>query len=147
MLFYGGTDMNRLPLNVIVGLSLATCSAAPSLAQSAKSSPKDTNTYSRPAISADTAGPGPQTQSQTKTPKPAVTPLVTGPVNIVKVVDAVVNNTNPNLKNTDTFNDGEVSIAINPLNPNEITMTAFSGGWGTNAPLWHSIDNGTTWTK
>jgi hypothetical protein len=76
-----------------------------------------------------------------------VTPLVTGPVNIVKVVDAVVNNTNPNLKNTDTFNDGEVSIAINPLNPNEITMTAFSGGWGTNAPLWHSIDNGTTWTK
>jgi hypothetical protein len=76
-----------------------------------------------------------------------VTPLVTGPVNIVKVVDAVVNNTNPNLKNTDTFSDGEVSIAINPLNPNEITMTAFSGGWGTNAPLWHSTDNGTTWTK
>jgi hypothetical protein len=76
-----------------------------------------------------------------------VTPLVTGPVNIVKVIDAVVNNTNPNLTNTDTFNDGEVSIAINPLNPNEITMTAFSGSWGVNSPLWHSTDNGSTWTK
>jgi hypothetical protein len=71
----------------------------------------------------------------------------TGPVNIVKVIDAVVNNTNPNLTNTDTFNDGEVSIAINPLNPNEITMSAFSGSWGANAPLWHSTDNGSTWTK
>ena len=26
-------------------------------------------------------------------------------------------------------------------------MTAFSGSWGTNAPLWHSTDGGSIWTK
>jgi hypothetical protein len=65
----------------------------------------------------------------------------------VFIVDVVVNNTNPNLKNTDTFNDGETSIAINAANPDEIVITAFSGSWGINAPLWHSTDGGITWTK
>jgi hypothetical protein len=154
--FFGGMDMNKLPLNMIVVLSLATCFAAPSLAaESAKSSPKDTNNYSRPAISADTAG------TKIQTTKPAVKPQVTGPVNIIKVIDAVVNNTDPNLKNTDTCNDGETSIAINPLNSNEIVISAFSGpstavacppngSWiagSPNAPVWHSTDNGQTWTK
>jgi hypothetical protein len=128
--------MGKLWLNVIFGLGFALYSINASWAQSARSSPKDTTNYSRPAIPGDTAG-----------PKSLVKPLISSPVNIIKVIDAVVNNTNPNLKNTDTFNDGEVSIAINPLNPNEITMTAFSGSWGVNAPLWHSTDNGTTWTK
>ena len=68
-------------------------------------------------------------------------------VPVVFIVDAVVNNTDPTLTNTDTFNDGETSIAINPANPNEIVITAFSGGWGTNAPLWHSTDSGNIWTK
>lgn len=36
---------------------------------------------------------------------------------------------------------------MNPLNPNDIVITAFSGGWGENAPLWHSTDGGLTWTK
>lgn len=65
--------------------------------------------------------------------------------------DAVVHNTDPNLRNTETFGDGETSIAINPLNPDEIVMTAFSGCWmncgTTNAPLFHSLDGGVTWTK
>jgi len=63
------------------------------------------------------------------------------------IVDAVVSNTDPNLTNTDTFNDGETSIAVNPASPGDIVMTAFSGSWGANAPLWHSTDGGSIWTK
>ena len=63
------------------------------------------------------------------------------------IVDAVVSNSDPNLTNTDTFNDGETSIAVNPESPGEIVMTAFSGSWGANAPLWHSTDGGNIWTK
>jgi photosystem II stability/assembly factor-like uncharacterized protein len=51
------------------------------------------------------------------------------------------------LTETDVFNDGETSIAVNPRNPDEIIITAFSGAWGANAPLWHSTDGGRTWTK
>lgn len=65
----------------------------------------------------------------------------------VFVVDTVVNNSDPNLKNTDTFNDTEVSIAINPRHLDEIVITAFSGSWGTAAPLWLSRNFGNTWTK
>jgi uncharacterized repeat protein (TIGR01451 family) len=63
------------------------------------------------------------------------------------IVDAVVSNTDPNLTNTDTFNDAETSIAVNPASPGEIVMTAFSGSWGANAPVWHSTDGGSIWTK
>jgi hypothetical protein len=63
------------------------------------------------------------------------------------VVDVIVNNTDTTLKNSDTFGDSETNIAINPLNANEIVITGFSGGWGTNAPLFHSTDGGLTWTK
>ena len=73
-----------------------------------------------------------------------LSPLVVTPT---FVVDAVVNNTDATLKNTDTFNDGEVSIAVDPLNLNRIVMTAFSGSWGATAPLWLSTDGGSTWTK
>jgi len=65
----------------------------------------------------------------------------------VFVRDVVVSNTDPNLTNTDTFNDGETTIAINPANPSEIVISAFSGNWGANAPIWHSTDGGNTWTK
>lgn len=65
----------------------------------------------------------------------------------VVVIDPVVNNTSPTLTNTDTANDGETNIAINPANPNEVVITAFSGSWGANSPLWHSLDGGQTWTK
>ena len=71
-------------------------------------------------------------------------------VNIIRTVDTVVSNTNPNLQNTDTFPNGETSLAVNPLNPNEIVISAFSGSWGSpnaNAPLWHSTNDGQTWTK
>lgn len=61
--------------------------------------------------------------------------------------DVVVSNSDPNLTNTDTFNDGETSIAINSQNRREIVITAFSGSWGPTAPIWQSTDGGTTWTK
>jgi hypothetical protein len=75
-------------------------------------------------------------------------PIRDAPENVsATVVDVIVNNTDTNLRNTDTAGDSETNIAINPLNPNEIVITAFSGAWGTNAPLFHSTDGGLTWTK
>src|SRR5215471_2288438 len=100
--------------------------------ESTRDAPPDTTPYRRPAVPGDFAPKGIR-----------AIPLLPA----VFIVDAVVNNTDPNLTNTDTFNDGETSIAINPANPNEVVMTAFSGGWGTNAPLWHSTDSGNVWTK
>jgi hypothetical protein len=100
--------------------------------ESTRDAPPDTTPYRRPALSEDYAPKG---------LRPI--PLVPG----IFIVDAVVNNTDPNLTNTDTFNDGETSITVNPANSNEIVVTAFSGSWGANAPLWHSTDGGNIWTK
>jgi hypothetical protein len=61
--------------------------------------------------------------------------------------DTVVSNTNPALTTTDTANDGETSIAINPQNPNDIVISAFSGSWGANTNVYHSLDGGLTWTS
>ena len=95
-----------------------------------RDSPPDLTPYAREMITADRI------------------PLRDAPENVsATVVDVIVNNTDTNLRNTDTFGDSETNIAINPLNPNEIVITAFSGGWGTNAPLFHSTDGGNTWTK
>ncbi len=99
---------------------------------STRDAPPDTTPYWRSAVSEDHAPKG---------ARPI--PLVPG----IFIVDTVVNNTDPNLTNTDTFNDGETSITVNPANPNEVVITAFSGSWGTNAPLWHSTDGGNIWTK
>jgi hypothetical protein len=102
-----------------------------------RSSPPDNTSYSRPLVSEDfdplkTAG-------KALSGKAAQFDVF--------VVDTVVNNTDLDLKNTDTFNDGEVSIAVKPLHPNEIVITAFSGGWGLRAPLWRSSNHGNSWTK
>lgn len=45
--------------------------------------------------------------------------------------------------------DSEPSIAVNPLNPLEIVIVAFSEAWGASvsAPIWKSRDGGFTWTK
>ena len=45
--------------------------------------------------------------------------------------------------------DTEPSIAVNPTNPLEIVIASMSEGWGpsVSAPLWRSVDGGTTWTK
>jgi HYR domain len=96
-----------------------------------RDAPPDTTPYVRSAVAEDHA-PG-------------------GHANLVTpnlfVRDVVVSNTNINLTNTDMANDGEPSIAVNPSNPNEIVILAFSGSWGATAPLWHSTDGGSTWSK
>jgi len=102
--------------------------------ESTRSAPPDTTPYTRPALPEDSAPRGVR-----------AIPLLPGLSSII--VDTVVNNTDPNLTNTDTFNDGETSIAVNPANPNGIVITAFSGSWGANAPLWQSTDGGNIWTK
>jgi hypothetical protein len=125
----------------MAGVVVASAKADDSL----RSSPSDNTSYSRPLVPEDltlgsTAG-------------------TAGPAGVsFSVVDTVVNNTNPNLRFTDTFGDQETSIAVNPRQRNEIVITAFSGGWigngpcqlGTgnvNAPLWLSRNGGNTWTK
>jgi hypothetical protein len=100
--------------------------------ESTRDAPPDTTPYRRAAVREDFAPKG---------MRPI--PLVPG----IFIVDVVVNNTDPNLTNTDTFNDGETSITVNPANPNEIVVTAFSGSRGAHAPLWHSTDGGNIWTK
>ncbi len=100
--------------------------------ESTRDAPPDTTPYRRPAVREDFAPKGMR-------PIPLLPPVF--------IVDPVVNNTDPNLTNTDTFNDGETSITANPANPNEVVVTAFSGGWGANAPLWQTTDGGNIWTK
>jgi len=100
--------------------------------ESTRDAPPDTTPYRRPAFPEDYAPRGIR-----------AIPIIPG----VFIVDVVVNNTDPNLTNTDTFNDGETSITVNPANPNEIVVTAFSGSWGAHAPLWHSAEGGNVWTK
>ena len=63
------------------------------------------------------------------------------------VRDVVVSNTDATLFANDTQPDGETSIAINPLNTNDIVISAFSGGWGNNTLVWHTLDGGFTWTR
>ncbi len=61
--------------------------------------------------------------------------------------DVVVSNTDPNLTNTFHSSQSEPSIAINPVHPQEIEILAFNGGWGTDAPIWHSQNAGGIWTE
>ena len=100
-----------------------------------RSSPPDTNSYSRALVPEDLA-----------LGSTAGVAGLAGRISF-SVVDTVVNNTNPNLRFTDTFNDGETSIAVNPRARNEVVITAFSGSWGAAAPLWLSRNGGGTWTK
>lgn len=104
-----------------------------------KDGPPDITPYSRRAIAEDYAPGGQPALPQLELPA-AIFPTAF-------VRDVVVSNTNPNLVNTDTANDGEPSIAVDPNNTNRIVISAFSGTWGTNAPLWESNDGGSTWTE
>src|SRR5437764_15246127 len=63
------------------------------------------------------------------------------------VVDPAVNNTVANFATTDGMGGSEPSAALNPANAQQAVMTSFSGGWGTNAPLWYTANGGQTWTK
>jgi hypothetical protein len=106
--------------------------------ESTQSSPPDTTPYVRELVPEDLA------------PSEELAVGADGVPGIF-IVDVVVNNTNPNLTNTDNANDGETSIAVNPLDPDEIVIAAFSGPFGANfpqgAPFYHSTDGGLTWTQ
>jgi hypothetical protein len=123
-----------LPQGLLVGS--ATASAATqdknptAKGDDDRDSPPDTTPYFRKALRQDLKPGGMDALTQD-----------------IFIRDVVVSNTNANLTNTDTANDGEPTIGINPANPNEIVLTAFSGDWGANAPLWHSTDGGNVWTK
>src|SRR5215475_12849821 len=95
--------------------------------ESIRSWPPDTTPYARPAVPEDSAPSG--VGATALNGAGATVPLPNG-----FIVDVVVNNTDPTLTNTDRFNDGETSIAVNPANPDGIVITAFSGGWGATTP-------------
>src|SRR5208282_5912778 len=69
-----------------------------------------------------------------------------GLANGILIKDVVISNTDKNLKNTNRASNSEPSIAINPTNPKEIDILAFTAGWGTDAPIWHSTNAGNIWS-
>jgi hypothetical protein len=71
----------------------------------------------------------------------------TAQVNITRIVDTIISNTNPNLQNTDFNINGETSIAVNPLNPAQVVISAFNSAWNGNAVLFTSTNSGQTWTQ
>jgi len=120
---------------------------------STHSEPPDLTSYARPAVAQDRAPLG-----KVALPLAGISGNPVFPN--VYVVDTVVNNTNPDLTNTDTFGDSEPSIALNPRTCSSrpgrnqgcrvIVLLSFSGGWrgqGSFAPLWYSSNWGRTWTK
>lgn len=112
---------------------------APAYLNQIRDFPPDFNDYYRPEIPEDLAPMGQATL-------PTRQLDFGGPAVPVFIADVVVNNTDPNLKNTNTSGDSEPSIAVNPRNPAEIDILAFSGGWGGTAPIWHSSNGGEIWT-
>src|SRR6266852_1351998 len=128
-------------------VALFTLASLVSYAQAADKSvmsvPHDSNIYTRPAIPEDL-----------RPLAKALAPIITSTL----VVDAVVNNTDPALKNSDTVGfRGEVSIGIVKSRHEHhehdgrrgptIVLTDFEEPWGTTAPLWRSPDGGLMWTK
>ncbi len=130
---------------LIVPVSTRSQQPRPPLAKEApmeKDGPPDTTPYARPAIPEDYAPAGRPALPQTQAPS-AISAIF--PTAFVR--DVVVSNTDPTLAGSDTQNDGETSIAIDPNNTNRIIISAFSGSWGANTPIWESNDGGNTWTK
>jgi hypothetical protein len=131
-------------------LACAPVSAGPEMSNvgAEKSSPPDVTPYVR-AIS-------PEDLSPKRKPAKDENNLVFDPNNVdwdkdnrnrIFLTDVVVSNTDPDLTNTDTANDGETSIAVNPNNPREITISAISGDWRDNAPIYNTTNGGRTWTR
>ena len=151
---------------VVIGLSAALLASQDStgiVAQSAQaqeeaadveslmSSPPDTRPYVRPLVPEDLApGGAVSLGAETQGYDSSSATSLAGAAPVIFIVDVVVNNTDASLTNTDTANDGEVSIAVNPSDPDEIVIAAFSGDWGggaNNAIIYHSLDGGQNWTR
>ena len=111
--------MSKLGLRLVLAIGLGLSAATPLWAdESAKSSPPDTTPYSRPCNSRR------RRRAAARSGRRRSDDHQNG-------IDAVVNNTDANLKNTQLLNDGETSIAINPNNRNRIVISSFSGSWTT----------------
>ena len=108
----------------LLSFLFATCLVVPAFSQLEPSWPPDSNAYTRKAIAEDKRPAG----------NLAIKALQFGTPTFpdVFIRDTVVSNVNPSLTDTDTFRDGEPSIAINRANTNEIVITAFSGFNWTN---------------
>ena len=134
--------MKRFPL--VVGFSsLLTLFAATvgmaqdnSLKNQVRDYPPDFNQYHRSIVPEDLAPGG----------EPALPSGLTGAGPTIFIRDVVVSNTNKTLKTTNTSSNSEPSIAINPVNPNEIDILAFTSGWGADAPVWHTKNGGALWS-
>lgn len=101
-----------------------------------------TLTLAVPACGRQSAEPaGVPTASQQATDQ---RPLPTG-----RNVPAVVKDIATDALDQDDAGDTEPSIAVNPADPREIAIVAFSEPWGSDAkaPVWRSSDAGATWTK
>ena len=61
---------------------------------------------------------------------------------MIDVVDIV-----PASRSDETNQDSEPSIAVNPANPDQIVITAFTPAepGSTNSPIYYSLDGGQTW--
>jgi hypothetical protein len=129
--------MSALILSLLL-LGGPAAAAGPDDPEAIRSAPPDDTPYAREAVPEEA---GPLGRGA------ALSGAIPPQFRDVRIVDTVVNNTDVTLLFTDLFNDGETSIAINPHNPKEIVISAFSGLVGGNAPLWHSLDGGFTWTK
>lgn len=115
-----------LIMSSVIGPELAVTSAAGQSGPAVSDQPPDTGRYNRKLIPQDNIA----------------LPLAPR----IRARDVVVSNTDPTLIN-EMVSDTEPSIAIDPTIPDQIVITAFSGSWGVNAPLWYSGDGGITWTK
>jgi hypothetical protein len=145
---------------IFVAVGVLTCtsvSAGPEMGnanpsgagvEAEKSSPPDVTPYVR-AMSPEDLSPKrkPAKDENTLTSDPNTVDWDKDNRNRIFLTDVVVSNTDSNLTNTDTENDGETSIAINPSNLKEITISALSGEWGDNAPIYHTTNGGQTWTR
>ena len=101
--------------------------------------PPDLRQYNRSIVPEDFA-PGGE-------PALAVQPAgIEGVAPSIFIRDVVISNTDHKLKNTNTSSNAEPSIAINPKNPKEIDILAFTEGWGADAPVWHSTNGGGLWS-
>jgi hypothetical protein len=131
-MIYDNAFRALFPVSFLAAVSLVPCAEAAD--KKFMSVPKDTHSYSRPAIREDF-----RPLSTLKG-----TPIIFG----TSVVDAVVNNTNPLLKFDDIAGfRGELSIGVVQFNGNRIVLTDFEEAWGATAPLWLSTNLGMTWTK
>ncbi len=147
-------NTNCIRWTLALSLLAAMATGQAKAQESPNSSPPDLTKYYRSVVPGDYAPGG---MKALPNRQPAGLPFFPS----VYVADAVVNNTDPNLKNTDTFGDSEPSLAINPaycIEPGvkpvfgcqRIVLLAFSGSWGGQgsfSPLWYSSNGGTQWTK